>query len=181
MKNLSEALIKFQSELKPIEKDAENPFFKSDYLTLAGILKNVLPILTKNGLSVIQPMRVEGDKTILQTKLTHSSGESVLSEMIMPTVQDPQKYGSLITYYKRYQLQAMLGISATEDDDDCQSVSQPQFKDNSQNSAYVKGEPSEQQKKAMWAIAKANNIEVPKINTFKEASEWIESMNKRKK
>lgn len=126
MKNLSQALVKFHANLKPIKKDAQNPFFKSDYLTLSGILDAVRQPLASNGLAVIQSMRVQDATTILITKLLHESGEEMVSEMIMPVLSDPQKMGSLLTYYKRYQLQALLLISTSDEDDDGNSVSMPQ-------------------------------------------------------
>lgn len=126
MKNLSQALVKFHANLKPIKKDAQNPFFKSDYLTLSGILDAVRHPLASNGLAVIQSMRVQDATTILITKLLHESGEEMVSEMIMPVLSDPQKMGSLLTYYKRYQLQALLLISTSDEDDDGNSVSMPQ-------------------------------------------------------
>lgn len=123
MKNLSQALVKFHANLKPIKKDAQNPFFKSDYLTLSGILDAVRQPLASNGLAVIQSMRVQDATTILITKLLHESGEELVSEMPITILSDAQKLGSLITYYKRYQLQAMLGISTADEDDDGNSVS----------------------------------------------------------
>lgn len=123
MKEISTALIKFQSKLKPIGKDSENPFFKSNYLSLSGILENVIPLLASCDLAVIQPMKITDNGTVLITKIIHSSGEFINSEMPLPMLQDPQKQGSLITYYKRYQLQAMLGIASQDDDDDGNSVS----------------------------------------------------------
>jgi hypothetical protein len=125
MQKISQALVKFQSQLKPVAKEAENPFFKSSYADLSSILKAVMPVLTSNGLAVIQPLKVVEDKVVLMTKLIHESGETIESEMVLPHNADPQKYGSLLTYYKRYQLQALLGIN-TETDDDCNSVSIPQ-------------------------------------------------------
>jgi len=126
MKNLSQSLVKFHATFKPIKKDAQNPFFKSDYLTLSGILDAVRQPLAANGLAVVQTMRVNDVSTLLVTKLLHESGEELSSEMVMPVLQDPQKMGSLITYYKRYQLQALLGISTADEDDDGNSVSIPQ-------------------------------------------------------
>jgi hypothetical protein len=125
MKALNSALVKFHAQLKPVAKDSENPFFKSDYLSLSGILDAVRPILAANGLAILQPMRVEGDKTILITRLVHESGEEMISEMILPQLADPQRFGSLLSYYKRYQLQALLGISTKEEDDDANHASQP--------------------------------------------------------
>lgn len=121
--SISKSMVEFQSKLKPINKDAENPFFKSSYLSLSGILEATLPILSECGLAITQPMRIDGDLAILQTKITHENGEFILSEMVLPYVADPQKFGSLITYYKRYQLQAMLGICGKEDDDDGNNAS----------------------------------------------------------
>jgi hypothetical protein len=122
MNHISQALVKFQGQLKPVAKDSENPFFKSSYANLSSILQAVLPILSANGLAVIQPMKVQDGVTILVTRLIHESGEFIESEMILPSHPDPQKLGSLITYYKRYQLQALLGVN-TEEDDDGNSVS----------------------------------------------------------
>jgi len=123
MKEISKALVKFQSELKPAGKDAVNPFFKSNYLTLSGIIDHVMPLLSSNGLAIIQPMKIQDGLTVLITRLIHVSGEFIESEMILPGHNDPQKHGSLITYYKRYQLQALLGISTSEEDDDGNSAS----------------------------------------------------------
>lgn len=75
MKLISEALVAFQSDLKPVTKDSDNPFFKSSYASLSDILCVVMPILTKHKLSLIQPFRIEGSVTILQTTVIHISGK----------------------------------------------------------------------------------------------------------
>lgn len=170
--------------MKAVAKDSENPFFKSSYADLSSILQTVVPVLSSCGIAVIQPMKIDGDRTILITKLIHSSGEWLESEMILPHHADPQKYGSLITYYKRYQLQAMLGVSTTEDDNDGNNLVQDIKKDYSQPTKSYKsdtGGATEQQKKAIYAISKSKNIEIPKIDSFKEASEWINAQNNKGK
>ena len=43
-------------------------------------------------------------------------GNSVSSSMQLPNIQDPQKLGSAITYYRRYTLQSLLGLQAEDDD-----------------------------------------------------------------
>ena len=175
MKTIATALVKAQSQFKPLEKDAENPFFKSDYLTLSALLKNLIPILTQNDLAIIQPMRVDGDKTILITRLIHSSGEMIESEMILPGHADPQKLGSLISYYKRYQLQALLGVSTQDEDDDAQSISHA--------SSYTKtsapinnGTPASP---AQLNALKKLGIQHDQDITKAEASKLLENFNKR--
>lgn len=192
MKNINASLVKFHASLKPIRKDAQNPFFKSDYLTLSGILDAVRQPLAANGLALIQSMRVQDATTILVTRLLHESGEEVSSEMIMPVLSDPQKLGSLITYYKRYQLQALLGISTADEDDDGNLVSMPQsqpvkqapFKEVPRPAFQVEG--IGQQRPMQGAASDAQKGLLKKLGikfedniTKQEASKLIEEANKR--
>jgi len=187
MKNLSQALVKFHANLKPIRKDAQNPFFKSDYLTLSGILDAVRQPLAANGLAIVQSMRVQDATTILITKLIHESGEEVFSEMIMPVLSDPQKLGSLITYYKRYQLQALLGISTADEDDDGNLVSAPQVNKpaNSQVNNQVNkptfklNEQEPLASDAQKGLLKRLGVEFNENITKSQASKLIEEANKR--
>lgn len=115
MKNLIPALIKAKSEFKPIKKDASNPFFKSKYLSLDGLLDAVEAALSANGLAIVQTL--ETSPPALITTLYHSSGESLASRHPLPELADLQKFGSAITYARRYSLGAILNIAPEEDDD----------------------------------------------------------------
>lgn len=118
MKEISKALQKFQSEIKPVVKDTENPFFKSTYADLTAITEAIKEPLKKNGLCYTQTMKSNG-QNILKTILLHAdSGEMIESECPLILVkQDMQSLGSAITYARRYSLSAILGL-VTEDDDD---------------------------------------------------------------
>ena len=189
MQKISQALVKFQSQLKPVNKDSENPFFKSHYADLSSILQSVMPLLSANGLALIQPMKVQDGFTILITRLIHDSGEIIESEMILPPHNDPQKYGSLLSYYKRYQLQALLGVSTKDEDDDANTVSKPEISlpkriDTPKPTFQVEGigqqrtlsgSASDAQKNALrkMGIKFSDNI------TKQEASSLIEQANKK--
>jgi hypothetical protein len=173
MKNLSQALVKFQSQLKPVAKESENPFFKSSYADLSTILQAVMPLLSSNGLAVIQPMKVQDGMTILITRLVHESGESIESEMILPPHADPQKYGALITYYKRYQIQALLGIN-TEEDDDGNSVSSV----NNSTQPRPVGANNNTASDAQKSLLKRLGIQFNDNITKNEASKLIEANKK---
>lgn len=123
MKNIAKALAIFHKEMKPVEKDAPNPFFKSTYATLGNILNQIEEPLAKAGLTFVQiPMGEDELKTIL---IETESGESIEGTMkLMPVKRDPQAQGSAITYGRRYALSAILGIS-TEEDDDGNAASHP--------------------------------------------------------
>jgi hypothetical protein len=67
----------------------------------------------------------------LVTTIYHESGESISGSHPLPDITDPQKFGSAITYARRYSICAILSITADEDDDantasDRNSNSKPQ-------------------------------------------------------
>lgn len=119
-KQLFEAFIKFQEEFQGLKPDSKNPFFKSTYISLDGILQTVRPLLAKQKLAVLQEATGDGEFVYIKTKLIHSSGEYLETEILKmkpSKANDPQQLGSCITYAKRYQLGALLGICETVDDD----------------------------------------------------------------
>lgn len=112
---LAKALIAFQKEVPVIEKNAKNPFFKSNYASLDNIIATIKPVMAKHGLSVSQMPCGENQ---LKTLLIHESGEYIGDDSsTCPAKQDPQGLGSAITYMRRYALCAILGIASEEDDD----------------------------------------------------------------
>ena len=55
---------------------------------------------------------------VVETMLTHTSGEWVRSELALPLAKhDPQGVGSAVTYGRRYGLAAIIGVVADVDDD----------------------------------------------------------------
>ncbi len=115
---LADALCKAQASMKPAKKDAENPFFKSNYADLASVWEAVKEPLSTNGLSVAQmPMPGPEGVVRLRTVMMHTSGEWIGGDLDMkPVKNDPQSIGSCLTYARRYALSAITGV-ATEDDD----------------------------------------------------------------
>ncbi|ABK88179.1 TPA: ERF family protein [Bacillus cereus] len=116
---LAKALVKFNSEVNKIAKDADNPFFKNNYATLDTIIDEIRPILSKNGLSIMQIPSGDGQNVTLKTLLLHESGEWLESDELTmkPVKNDPQAVGSCITYARRYSLAAFLSLNTGEDDD----------------------------------------------------------------
>lgn len=116
-------LLKFQSSVEAIKKDATNPFFKSKYFDVNTVLGVVKPLLTKCGLVVIQPLtyvetaEVTPVPAIQTTIIDSESGESISHVTVLPQNPDPQKFGSVITYFRRYSLVSMLALEGEVDDD----------------------------------------------------------------
>jgi hypothetical protein len=127
---LAAALAKAQTEIGSVHKDAANPYFKSSYATLATVWEAVRPTLSKNGLSVVQMPGSDERGYYVQTQLMHGSGQWIRSTTYMkPAKEDPQGIGSLISYARRYALQAMV-MACPDDDDGEAAMGRPQGKPN---------------------------------------------------
>ena len=127
---LYQALLAALGEMGPVLKTATNPGFRSKYADLPSVLDAITPALHKHGLLVLQRLDAFSTEAHalphLVTELIHAeSGESIRSGVVLvskdPT--DPQKFGSALTYYRRYSLLALLGIAP--EDDDGNEASQP--------------------------------------------------------
>lgn len=119
IKEIATALAKFQAEVENPKNTQDNPFFKSKYAPLNDILNLVRPLLTKQGLSVLQSPSGDGERITITTMLMHSSGEWIeLDPLILKADKvTAQGAGSAITYGRRYAVSALLGISSEDDDD----------------------------------------------------------------
>jgi hypothetical protein len=121
VKNIAGALCKVQAHLKPLRRNADNPFFKSNYTDLAAMTEALYPLLTAEGLSVVQG----GDGSTLDTMLLHTSGEWIRTSLTMPAESNPQKLGSIVTYFRRYALAALVGAVSEGEDDDGNAAAHP--------------------------------------------------------
>ena len=114
------ALLAAQKEIGKVTRDAKNPHFKSNYPTLEAVIESVKEPLNNNGLIITQTLeQAEGGDWCLATRLTHSeSREAITSSMpiVAKDMSDPQKWGSAITYARRYTLQALVVLPAEDDD-----------------------------------------------------------------
>lgn len=124
--NISAALVAAQSDAVSAKFDSINPHFRNKYASLAEVIDTMKPVLAKHGLSIIQlPEVSDTGSVVLTTRIIHTSGEWMEScYPINPTKNDPQGWGSGITYARRYTAPGILFI-ASEEDDDGNAASQP--------------------------------------------------------
>lgn len=107
-------LLEAKKEMNAITKDSKNPFFKSKYFDVNKLLSEVEPILQKHGLLLLQP--IQENKVYTMIYDSENGNDFIESEIALPNIQDPQKLGSAITYFRRYTLQSLLGLQAEDDD-----------------------------------------------------------------
>lgn len=102
-----------QSEIGKISKDSTNPFYKSKYFDINKLIEQLHPLLVKNKVILLQPIR---DNKVF-SEIIDLESESMISSFIELTgIKDPQKVGIEITYFRRYTLTSLLGLQAEDED-----------------------------------------------------------------
>lgn len=121
--NLITALIKARKEIGAIKKT--NKGYGYHYAPLDEVIAAIIDPLTNNNLMITQEIFTGEDNIdYLKTTLYHTSGESIVSGLKIPSLQDQQNkkqnelqaFGGAVTYLRRYSLLSLLFL-ATEDDD----------------------------------------------------------------
>jgi roadblock/LC7 domain-containing protein len=133
---IAAAISVLQSRMRTVDKSASNPFFKSRYTPLEDVVDSIRPHLEELGLSFTQGGTLVGAngeseagfktefRMVLSTCIMHKSGQWIESFFPLDAVPDkngvvtPQGWGSASSYARRYGLQAALGITTGDVDDD---------------------------------------------------------------
>jgi hypothetical protein len=118
MKNIATALVKAQQAFGPALKSSTNPHFKSRYADLSACVEAVIEGLNSAGIAMIQRTSEDTTGVTVETVFIHESGEMLeCGKLHVPAAkQDPQGYGSALTYARRYSLMAACGIAPADDD-----------------------------------------------------------------
>lgn len=117
-KDLLAALLQARRKFKPVVKDSTAQISQSRaylYADLNGLLEATMPALLEHNLVVMQA--VDAETSTLITRLAHADSDQWV-ESAYPLTLDapPQALGSAVTYGRRYSLQALLNVAATDDD-----------------------------------------------------------------
>ena len=112
-KTFNQKLFDLQKDLDAISKDTTNPFFNSKYFDINALINHLKPLLNKHELMLHQPI-LEGKVTSRISDVV--SGEFIDSEIVLPNIDNPQKVGSAISYYRRYTLASLIALQAQDDD-----------------------------------------------------------------
>ena len=129
MKNIATALVKAQKAFGPALKTSTNPHFRSRYADLSACVEAVIDSLNNNGIALIQRNYEDNTGVTVETLFVHESGEILeCGKLHVPaSKQDPQGYGSALTYARRYSLMAACGIAPEDDDGNAASRKAPVY------------------------------------------------------
>ena len=116
-----------------LEKKATNPFFKSKYIDINGLLEVLDPALAEQGLTLLQPLTNVSGRPAVRTIIKDGDNVLIDDAVSLPDLQDPQKMGACITYYRRYALISLFALKAEDDDGNMASGKEEQTKYTSKN------------------------------------------------
>lgn len=131
--DLFKALSEFAGIVQSPSKDATNKFIGNKYASIGEVLAVCRPALAKCGLAVFQSLSVDGDDIVIETLVTHSSGQWIQAEPLKARpVRAPrgaapvtisaqeattQEKTAAYTYLRRYAYLAALCLAAEDDMD----------------------------------------------------------------
>lgn len=131
MKTIAAAFVKAKRAFRPALKEKANPAFKgSKYADLSSCIEAVDDALLDNGIAMYQETHEDDTGVTVETVFLHESGETFRSgKLHVPACkQDPQGYGSALTYARRYSLMAACGMAPEDDDGNAASGHSQQSK-----------------------------------------------------
>jgi hypothetical protein len=136
------AFVRAQAGFGAALKTSTNPHFRSRYADLSACVEAVIDSLHKNGFALMQKTHECETGVAIETILMHESGEQISGGILRvpASKQDPQGYGSALTYARRYSLMAVCGIAPEDDDGNAASKPKPAEKKPMQIPANVAGQ-----------------------------------------
>lgn len=152
MKQIAAAFVKAQKNFAPALKTNTNPHFRSKYADLSACVEAVIDALNDAGIALIQQTHECSDGVTVETVFMHESGDTLnCGKLHVPaSKQDPQGYGSALTYARRYSLMAACGI-APEDDDGNAASKKPEQRADAQKPAGM-----HEKEESDWSAALAS-------------------------
>lgn len=202
MKNITQKLIKIQSELKA-PKGQENTFGNYNYRSAEDILEAVKPLLSEQGLLMTITDIIEqiGERYYIQAKVILTDGEDTVEvtgyareSLNKKGMDDSQITGTASSYARKYAMNGLFLIDDTKDSDSNENRTE---RENRAKKADVEAEREKQAKIAKLnaqyerALKAANDNEapmdlltkwnkLPKAAALKEIAEWINENTEKK-
>ena len=108
-------LAELRKKIKPFVKNTQGYNYK--YFDINQMIKELMPVLEEMDLILLQPLSNVDGKPAIKTIIASTKDDEKIEDVFMlPELTDPQKIGSMITYFRRYSLQSMLFLEAEDDD-----------------------------------------------------------------
>ena len=118
---INAAIAQASLEFPQIKINRQNPYLASGYSDLHEIQTKIRPILGKHNLHITQIKKQMDGRTLLVTRIWHSSGQWIESRIFLtPSKNTIESYGSHLNSMKRFEVMDLLSLTVSGDpyDDD---------------------------------------------------------------
>lgn len=202
MKNITQKLMKVQSELKA-PKGQKNTFGNYNYRSAEDILEAVKPLLSEQGLLMTITDIVEqiGERYYIQAKVTITDGEDKIEvtgyareSLNKKGMDDSQITGTASSYARKYAMNGLFLIDDTKDSDSNENYKE---RENRAKKADVEAEKERQSKIAKLNTQFENGLKaaedknapielltrwnkLQKVQAIKEIAKWINENTEKK-
>lgn len=112
-KTIYQVIADIQDAMPKMKKD--QPGYNYKFFDINQILEVLKPVLKAQNATLTQPLQVIEGRTAVLTIIA-CNGLHIQSSILLPNLDDPQKMGSAITYYRRYSLVSLLNLESEDDD-----------------------------------------------------------------
>ena len=202
MKNITQKLIKVQSELKA-PKGQKNTFGNYNYRSAEDILEAVKPLLSEQGLlmTITDIIEQVGERYYIQAKVILTDGEDTVEvtgyareSLNKKGMDDSQITGTASSYARKYAMNGLFLIDDTKDSDsnenrterenrakkaDVEAEREKQAKIAKLNTQFENGLKAAKEKGApMELLTEWNKLQ--KVQAIKEIAKWINENTEKK-
>ncbi|MCI2096241.1 MAG: ERF family protein [Lactococcus lactis] len=202
MKNITQKLIKVQSELKA-PKGQHNDFGNYYYRSAEDVLEAVKPLLTEQGLlmTITDIIEQVGERYYIQAKVILTDGEDTIEvtgyareSLNKKGMDDSQITGTASSYARKYAMNGLFLIDDTKDSDsnenrterenrakkaDVEAEKERQSKIAKLNTQFENGLKAAKEKGApMELLTEWNKLQ--KVQAIKEIAKWINENTEKK-
>ena len=159
-------IAQFQKLFSGVEKKRKNEFTSSKYANLEDVTNAAMPILDELGISVCYLPTVENGLQYLKTILYDDTDkiESVVNISGLMPKPEAIRFGSALTYARRYSLCCMLNILTYDDD-------------GSSNGHAETRPATDTQIEKIHSLTAEKNVNPEKVNDFIKNRGWGESVD----
>ena len=126
LRQLTDALLRVQTNIGSVIMNADNPYFNSRFANLDACWEYVRPFFNKEGILIQQIVHETDNGVSIETLFIGYGTDLSGGKLPVPAQKqlDPQAYGSAVSYAKRYSLMQACGLATTKEDDDGEKARQ---------------------------------------------------------
>ena len=118
---LTDALLRVQRQIGTVKQNADNPFFGSKYANLQTCWNYVRPFYNEENILIQQVVHETDSGVSIETLFIGYGTQLSGGKLPVPASKnDPQAYGSAVSYAKRYSLLQACGLATAKEDDDAE-------------------------------------------------------------